>query len=153
MGSIDPAQGPEAVPGALIDARLQTGALNLATIMTVPDALDFQASIGIENKAARLRYLRDRWVGAVRSIAGVDVLTPDDAHLVGAISSFRLHGRGDTASNRAITQSLLDEFGVFTFARTGLAKGDCVRVTPALYNSSADVDKLARAVAKIVARG
>jgi isopenicillin-N epimerase len=153
MGSVDPAQGPEAVPGALIDARLQTGALNLATIMTVPHALDFQASIGIENKAARLRYLRDRWVNAVRGIDGVDVLTPDDAHLVGAISSFRLHGRGDAASNQAITKSLLDEFGVFTFARTGLAKGDCVRVTPALYNSAADVDKLARALTKIVARG
>ena len=44
----------------------------------------------------------------------------------------------------------------FKYARTGLAKGDCVRVTPALYNSSADVDKLARAVTtltRIVARG
>jgi len=119
----------------------------------VPDALDFQASIGIEKKAARLRYLRDRWVSAVRSIDGVDVLTPDDAHLVGAISSFRLHGRGDAAKNQAITKSLLDEFGVFTYARTGLAKGDCVRVTPALYNSSADVDKLAKALTRIVALG
>ena len=153
IGSVDAAQGPEALPGTLIDARLHTGAVNLATIMTVPDALDFQASIGIENKAARLRYLRDRWVSAVRSIDGVDVLTPDDAHLVGAISSFRLHGRGDAASNQAITKSLLDEFSIFTFARTGLAKGDCVRVTPALYNSSADVDKLVTAVTKIVARG
>jgi len=80
-------------------------------------------------------------------------LEVDDAHLVGAISSFRLHGRGDAASNQAITKSLLDEFGVFTFARTGLAKGDCVRVTPALYNSSADADKLARALTTMAARG
>jgi selenocysteine lyase/cysteine desulfurase len=120
--------------------------------MTVPDALDFQASIGIENKAARVRYLRDRWVSAVRGNERVNVLTPDDPHLVGAITSFRLRGRGDAASNQAITKSLLDEFGIFTFARTGLAKGDCVRVTPALYNSAADVDKLAEALTKIAAR-
>jgi len=37
IGSVDPAQGPEALPGALIDARLHTGTVNLATIMTVPD--------------------------------------------------------------------------------------------------------------------
>lgn len=153
IGAVDSAQGPEALPGTLIDARLHTGTLNIATIMTVPDALNFQASIGMENKAARLRYLRDRWVRAVRSIDGVEVLTPDDAHLVGAVTSFRLHGRGDTASNQAVTKSLLDEFGVFTYARTGLANGDCVRVTPALYNSAADVDKLATALTKLAARG
>jgi selenocysteine lyase/cysteine desulfurase len=83
----------------------------------------------------------------------VDILTPDDPGLVGAISSFRLHGRGDAQSNRAITTTLLDEFGIFTFARTGIAKGDCVRVTPALYNSPADADKLAAAITKIAARG
>src|SRR4029077_8737698 len=96
----------------------------------------FQESIGIENKAARLRYLRDRWVKAVRGVRGVDVLTPDDPRLVCAITGFRLHGRGDTASNRQLTTTLLDEFGIFTFARTGIAKGDCVRVTPALYNTA-----------------
>ena len=95
---------------------------------------------------------RDRWVSAVRGNERVNVLTPDDPHLVGAITSFRLRGRGDAASNPAITKSLLDEFGIFTFARTGLAKGDCVRVTPALYNSAADVDKLAEALTKIAAR-
>ena len=44
-------------------------------------------------------------------------------------------------------------FGVFTFYRTELAKGDCVRVTPALCNSLADADKLANAINTIAARG
>jgi selenocysteine lyase/cysteine desulfurase len=153
LTSIDRAHGDESAPASSIDSRLHTGTINMATMMTVPDALDFQASIGIPNKAARVRYLRDRWVSAVRNVKGVDILTPDDPHLTGAITSFRLHGRGDAASNRAITTALLDEFGIFTFARTGVAKGDCVRVTPALYNSAADADKLATAIAKIAARG
>ena len=153
FGAIDSAQGSEALPAQYIDARLHAGAMNMAAIMTVTDALGFQASIGLANKTARLRYLRDRWVSAVRSVNGVDVLAPDDAHLVGAISSFRLHGRGDAASNAAITKTLLDEFTIFTFARTGLAKGDCVRVTPTLYNSAADVDALAVAITTIAGRG
>jgi isopenicillin-N epimerase len=151
LASIDRAHGD---PGSLqtIDSRLHTGTSNFATILTIPDALDFQASIGMPNKAARLRFLRDRWVKAVRGTKGVDILTPDDPKLVGAITGFRLHGRGTRDANQAITKALLDEFGIFTFYRTGLAKGDCVRVTPALYNTVADADKLASALKTLAAR-
>lgn len=152
LSSIDRAHGDESAPATSIDSRLHSGTVNMATIMTVPDALDFQSSIGIENKSARLRYLRDRWVSAVRGIANVDILTPDDPHLVGAITGFRVHGRTTTADNQALTKALLDEFGIFTFARTGLAKGDCVRVTPALYNSPKDTDALSAAIARIASR-
>lgn len=153
LGSIDLAHADESASPTSIDSRIHTGTTNFATIMTVPDALAFQASIGVVNKAARLRYLRDRWVKAVRGVQGVTVLTPDDPGLVGAITGFRLHGRGDAASNRKLTATLLEEFGIFTFARTGIARGDCVRVTPALYNRAADLDILAAAITKIAARG
>jgi selenocysteine lyase/cysteine desulfurase len=153
LGAVDAEQGPEALPRQYIDARLHVGAMNMAAVMTVSDALAFQASIGLAKKAARLRYLRDRWVSAVRAVPGVEVLTPDDAQLVGAMSSFRLHGDGDAASNVAITKTLFDEFKILTFARTGLAKGDCVRVTPTLCNSAADVDQLSAAITAIAARG
>jgi isopenicillin-N epimerase len=152
LASIDRAHADESAPASSIDSRVHTGTVNMATMMTVPGALDFQASIGIENKAARLRYLRDRWVSAVRGVKGVDILTPDDADMVGAITGFRLHGRGDADSNRALTRTLLDEFGIFTHFRTGIAKGDCVRVTPALYSSASDVDQLAAALKRIAER-
>ena len=71
---------------------------------------------------------------------------------MGAITGFRLNGKTDRVGNQAITKALLDEFGIFTFYRTGLAKGDCVRVTPALYNSVADADKLVLALEKLSAR-
>ncbi|MBL0170928.1 MAG: aminotransferase class V-fold PLP-dependent enzyme [Gemmatimonadaceae bacterium] len=152
LASIDRAHG-DVGPLEGIDSRMHTGTSNFATILTIPDALDFQATIGVANKAARLRYLRDRWVGAVRTVSGVDILTPDDPELVGAITGFRLHGRGTREANQAITKALLDEFGIFTFYRTGLAKGDCVRVTPALYNSVADADALASAIKTVALRG
>ncbi len=153
LDAIDLAHADESAPRTSIDSRIHTGTTPFATIMTIPDALDFQASIGVPQKAARLRFLRDRWVHAVRTTPGIEVLTPEDPALVGAISAFRIHGRTTREANQALATTLLDEFGLFTFYRTGLAKGDCVRVTPTLYNSPADADRLARALRTIAARG
>lgn len=150
LDAIAPAPGEP--DSGRIDSRLHTGTTNFAVTMTVPDALDFQDAIGVERKAARIRYLRDRWVGPARQIAGVDILTPDDPDLVGAITSFRLHGDGSREGNQAVARTLLDEFGIFTVYRTGLASGDCVRVTPSLYNSPADTDRLVAALGEMAAR-
>ncbi len=148
LNTIDRAHGDT---GSLqsIESRLHTGTTNFATILTVADALDFQATIGIERKAARLRYLRDRWVARVRAVPGLDILTPDEPGMVGAITGFRLHGRGTREANQAVVRTLHDEYRIFTQWRTGLAKGDCVRVTPALYNSAADADRLSDALRTI----
>lgn len=153
LDMIERAHADESAPIDRIESRLHTGTTNFSIVMTIPDALDFQAKIGMENKAARLRYLRDSWVKGVRTVSGVQVLTPDDEGLVGAITSFRLHGRTTSAANQAIAKTLLEEFGLFTFYRTGLSKGDCVRVTPALYNGIADADRLAKAIKTVAARG
>ena len=132
---------------------MHIGTTNFAVMMTIPAAFDFQETIGIPHKAARLRYLRDRWVGAVREVPGVDVLTPDEEGMAGAITSFRLHGRGGRDANVAAARTLADEFGIFTVQRSGLARGDCVRVTPALHNLPADMDRLADALRTMAARG
>lgn len=145
LDRVDRAHGDDG-PLDRIDSRIHTGTTDFAAVMTVSDALDFQDRIGIPRKAARLRYLRDSWGKPAREIPGVDVITPDDPQLAGAISSFRLHGNGDRAFNAGVARRLLDEFGIFTVARSGLAKGDCVRVTPALYSSPADTAKLVRAL-------
>lgn len=152
IGGIDPAPGVPGEPGA-IESRVEVGTVDFAAVLSVPDALDFQAAIGLANKTARLRYLRDLWVAKARQIPGVDVLTPDDPDLVGSITSFRLHGRGGGDANRAVAQTLLDEFGLFTVARTDIAGGDAVRVTPALYNGPADLERLVAALRVLAARG
>jgi selenocysteine lyase/cysteine desulfurase len=48
---------------------------------------------------------------------------------------------------------LLERYDLFTAWRTGLAGGDCVRVTPALYNAPTDADRLAAALKEIAGRG
>ena len=129
-----------------IAARIDTGTANWAAYMTIPAALDFHNSIGTANKQARLRYLRDLWVGEMRGRRGIDVLTPDDADMVAGLTSFRLNGERTTEGNNALVRRLADDFGVLTVRRTGPAAGDCIRVTPAVYNTPADVMKLVAAL-------
>ena len=92
-------------------------------------------------------------MSAVRNTPGVDLLAPDDPGLVAAITSFRLHGRGGREENQAVVRELLERYQLFTVWRNGVARGDCVRVTPALYNRPADADRLAAALRTIAARG
>jgi selenocysteine lyase/cysteine desulfurase len=90
-------------------------------------------------------------VHAVRGVRGIDVLTPDEPEMSAAITSFRLNGRTSKADNDRIVGELLDRYRLFTVRRNGLERGDCVRVTPALYNSADDVDRLAAALKQLAA--
>jgi selenocysteine lyase/cysteine desulfurase len=152
LGDIDRMLSDEGSP-ASIQSRVHTGTANFAAYLSVPAALDFHAAVGPALKAARLRYLRDHWVGAVRGTNGIDVLAPDEAGMAAAITSFRLHGRGGRSENQEIARELLEKHRLFTVWRTGISKGDCVRVTPALYNAPADAERLALALKSIAARG
>src|SRR2546422_3239163 len=42
----------------------------------IAEALTFHQGIGAERKAARLRYLRDRWAKRLEQGSGVKILTP-----------------------------------------------------------------------------
>jgi selenocysteine lyase/cysteine desulfurase len=94
----------------------------------------------------RLRALRNRWVGQVRDLPHVQILTPEDQRLYGAITSFRLRGRTSHEDNVALAKTLLEKHRIFTVHRDGLASGSCVRVTPALATRMADCDALAAAI-------
>jgi selenocysteine lyase/cysteine desulfurase len=142
---IDPAMDATP-PSDNIHNLVHTGTSNFAGRLSIPAALEFHESIGAANKEARLRYLRTLWVDAVREVDNIEILTPDDPTMYAALTSFRIRGRVTTADNNAIAARLRDEFGILTVRRTGPAKGDCVRVTPSIYNSPDDVLKLADAL-------
>ena len=125
---IDPYMGERA--GDDIRSRVHTGTINFATYTALPVALKLHESIGVANKQARLRLLRQRWVDAARQIDGVELLASDDPRLVSAIASFRLRGQSGWAQNAALAKRLLTEHRIVTVPRDGLASGCCVRVTP-----------------------
>lgn len=148
LADIDRMMADDDHPAGSILSRVHSGTVNFAAALTAPAALDFHERIGAANKAARLRYLRDRWVNAVRGLKGVEILTPDEPGGTAGITSFRLNGT-TTEHNQRLVETLRDRYGVFTARRTGIARGDCVRVAPAIYNGAADVDRLAAAITEL----
>jgi isopenicillin-N epimerase len=149
LGDIDRDMGDEDFSETDIRSRVHTGTVNFATVLTVPAALALHQEIGAAAKQARLRHLRDYWVSRVRPFKDIEILTPDEAGLYGAITSFRLAGKTSKADNEAIVAKLRDGFKVHTVRRAGVAKGQCIRVTPALYTEEADLDRLVDALAVI----
>ncbi len=135
-----------------VQARVHTGTGDFAASLTVPDALAFQEAIGMTARVARLRLLRDRWVGPLRDVRGLQILTPADPRLHGGITSFRFTGKVSPAENIAVARALLDEFRIFSVHRTGVAAGSCVRITPALFTTPNQIDALTIALQKLAAR-
>jgi len=149
IGDIEPFMGEEG-PGPAIYHRVHTGTVNMAAVLAVPAALSFHERIGAARKAARLAALRDRWVQPLAGQPGIQVLTPEDPRMHGGITSFRFVGRTGSEENAALARKLAEEHGIFTVARDGVARGSCIRVTPGLYNSMADMDRLTAALRQML---
>ncbi|MBT6330782.1 MAG: aminotransferase class V-fold PLP-dependent enzyme, partial [Kordiimonadaceae bacterium] len=143
---IDPLRGEAGPENDDVRKRIHTGTVNFASVLTVPDALDFRENIGQKNIENRLRALRSQWVDQVRDNNKVEVLTPDDERMYAAITSFRLKGKTSYEDNAALMKTLHEKYKIFTVAIGGLANGGAIRVSPSLYNSRDDADKLAAAI-------
>lgn len=129
--------------------RVGVGTSNLAAILTIPKALELHLAIGPERKQARLRWLRERWAETLRADSRFEILTPTDPALYAGITSFRIRGQTDNASNTALARRLLDEHGIFTVQRDGIRSGSCVRVTPGPFNSAEEMDALTDALRRL----
>ena len=150
LSDIDTAMGDEDFPSSDIRSRVHSGTTNFATLLTVPKALSVHQQIGPMAKERRLRYLRNHWVEQVHSLPAIEVLTPKDPSMSAGITSFRIKGKTTAAENNALVDALLNQYGIFTVRRGGVAKGHCVRISPALYNDEQDLDRLVRALKMIV---
>ncbi|WP_312511613.1 aminotransferase class V-fold PLP-dependent enzyme [Massilia sp.] len=149
LADIDVQLGNTIHPANDIRARVNAGTVNVAATMTIPASLAFHARVPLAERAARLRALREHWVGQVLALPQVQVLTPQDPAMYGAVTSFRLRGRTGFDENVALARTLADDFGIFTVARSGPAGGACIRVTPSYYTTHADLDKLVAAIHKL----
>lgn len=149
LAAIDRNMGDEDFPQEDIRSRVHTGTVNFATVLTVPTAVALHQEIGAAAKQARLRHLRDYWVSRVRGFRDIEILTPDEAGSYGAITSFRLAGKTSKTDNEAIVAKLRDSYRIMTVRRAGVARGQCIRVTPALFTDETDLDRLVEALAVI----
>jgi isopenicillin-N epimerase len=112
-------------------------------------ALAFHHAIGAERKAARLRYLRDRW--ARRVVAESDrcrVLTPLDGKLSCGIGLVHVDG----LKPGELTGWLMRQHRVVTTAIEH-AEFDGLRITPNVYTTTREVDLFADMLLRAVKHG
>ena len=147
LDAIDRHYGDGSFASNDIRTRVHTGTSNFAAVLTLPFALKFHEAIGTPAKAARLRFLRNRWVDKARALPNIEVLTPDEPGLAAGITSFRVRTKGSREDNNALVTALRDRHKVLTVRRDGVTKGQCIRVSPALYTTEDEVDRFVAALA------
>jgi isopenicillin-N epimerase len=150
IAKIWPLVGAVAEQSADIRKFEEIGTHPAANHNAIAVAMTFHRAIGAERKAARLRWLRDRW--ARRLLAASDrvkVLTPlDDPKRAGAIGLFsvagipsdRLGGWLRSKHNIVMTPMMFPEF-------------EGIRITPNVYTTPQEVDFFADCVLSAIKTG
>ncbi|MCE6979860.1 aminotransferase class V-fold PLP-dependent enzyme [Pseudomonas frederiksbergensis] len=147
LADIDPDMGEMHFPITDIRARTPYSTPNIPALLTLPLVFEeHHAMGGSVAKGTRLNYLRNRWVDAVRGLPGIEVMTPNDPRLYCGITSMRFTRHAD---QQVMVERLLNDYNLFTVARSGAACGPCIRITPGLTTTAADMDLLARALTEL----
>jgi selenocysteine lyase/cysteine desulfurase len=141
IADVWPLFGDRAFPKDNIRKFEHNGTQPPAARLGISHAIDFHNSIGSAQKAARLHYLKSYWTERVRDMKHVYLNTPTQAGASCAIANVGVHGK----SPAELAAWLFQEHKVFTVAiDVGAIKG--VRVTPHLYNTTDDLDRLVKAL-------
>jgi selenocysteine lyase/cysteine desulfurase len=147
LDDIDPDMGEVHFPVTDIRARTPYSTPNIPALMTLPLVIEeHHAMGGSAAKAARLNYLRNLWVRPVRELPGIEVMTPDDPRLYCGITSMRFTAHAD---QQPMVERLLNDYNLFTVVRSGAAAGPCIRITPGLTTTAADMSRLTKALTEL----
>jgi isopenicillin-N epimerase len=113
----------------------------------ISEALVFNENLGVDRKAARLRYLRDRWALRLAKHPKCRILhSPDPAQSCGL--GFLAFAPGiDGAKMR---EALLSKYAILTTFISG-EEYSGLRITPNVYNTLGEVDRFTAAVEKELA--
>jgi selenocysteine lyase/cysteine desulfurase len=114
----------------------------------IAEALTFHQGIGSERKAARLRYLRDRWMKRLDGQPGVKLYTSYDPAMSCGLANVGLEG----VEPGALTSHLWSKYRIIV---TPIGHPACtgIRVTPNVYTTLEEVDRFAEAMEGVIERG
>lgn len=114
-------------------------------LMSIPEAIAFHRRIGAGIKAARLRYLMERWAGEAAKMPSLRLLTPwNQAGRNSAIATVAHL----SLSPGQLAHLLFEKHRIFTVAiEHPVING--VRITPHLYTRAEDCDALVAALKSI----
>jgi isopenicillin-N epimerase len=112
----------------------------------IAEALTFHEGIGIERKAARLRYLKDRWARRLEAQKGVRMLTPYDPRQSCGLANVSFEG----VDPRKLGEHLFQRHRIIV---TPIVHEEFsgIRVTPNVYTTLSEIDTFCDAVEKALA--
>jgi len=109
----------------------------------ISEALIFNENIGIDRKAARLRYLRDRWAHRLAKNPKCKILHSEDPAQSCGIGFLSFQG----ADFQRIHDALWMKYSILT-AAVGHEEYSGLRITPHVYSTLRDIDYFADMVEK-----
>lgn len=117
------------------------GTRSFASEMAIGAAVDFHEVIGAKRKENRLRFLKDHWVNQLKDLPHISFNQPKSTQLSCAIASLVVAGK----KPEEVAGELFNKYKIHTVA-INWENIHGVRVTPNVYTSTKDLDKLADAV-------
>jgi selenocysteine lyase/cysteine desulfurase len=127
----------------------QIGTYPIALRNAVSDALTFHQTIGFDRKAARFRFLRERWMRQAERVKGVRLLTSYDPAQACALGAMTMAGVGAAA----LVEQLVSKHRIHVRARFVPGEWEGIRVTPNVFTTLEEVDRFSAAIAQVGARG
>jgi len=114
----------------------------------IAEALTFHEGIGAERKAARLRYLFQRWAKRLEKLPKVKILTPYDPAQSCGLASVAVEGMD---VNKLVAY-LWDKHRIIV---TPIVHKEfsCVRVTPNVYTTTAEIDRFGDVMEEVIGKG
>jgi isopenicillin-N epimerase len=114
----------------------------------IAEALTFHEGIGIERKAARLRYLKDRWAKRLDGQKGVRVYTSFDPAQACALGCVGIAGMDPNK----LTDHLWNQHRLIV---TPIVHEEFqgIRVTPNVYTTLSEIEEFCVAMEKVVQKG
>ena len=114
----------------------------------IAEALTFHEGIGAERKAARLRYLFQRWAKRLEKLPKVKILTPYDPAQSCGLASVAVEG----VDVNKLVASLWDKYRIIV---TPIVHKEfsCLRVTPNVYTTTAEIDRFGDVMEEVIRKG
>ena len=114
----------------------------------IAEALAFHQGIGAERKAARLRFLFHRWAKRLQPLPKVKILTPYDPAQSCGLASIAIDGM----EPGKVVSHLWDKHRIIV-TPIDHAEFKCVRVTPNVYTTLAEMDRFGDVMEELVRKG
>lgn len=120
------------------------GTRSFAIEQAIGEAINFHNAIGKKRKEERVRYLKNYWAERVQHLPGVRLHTSLKPQFSCGICGLSIDGM----TPQAIDAQLFGKYKIHTSAMVW-ENISCVRITPHVYTTLADLDKLVKAITEI----